>query len=47
MPVQVVEVEGLRDSKNPDVIQGSKTYMDEMGCEVTSSWRLVVCGGAS
>jgi hypothetical protein len=47
-PVQSVEFEGALDPKNPDVIQGSKTYTDEMGYEVTVSWNLRACvGGAS
>ena len=42
---QVVEFEGLLDPKNPDLIQGSKTFTDEMGYEVTITWSLRACGG--
>lgn len=44
-PVEVVEFEGKLDPKNPHLIEGSKTFTDELGNEVTISWRLVACGG--
>lgn len=44
-PVEVVEFEGRLDPKNPHLIEGSKTFTDELGNEVTVSWRLVACGG--
>ncbi|HLM55623.1 MAG TPA: hypothetical protein VK422_05800 [Pyrinomonadaceae bacterium] len=42
---EAVEFEGALDPKNPNLIQGSKTFTDELGNEVTITWRLVACGG--
>lgn len=41
---ETVEIEGALDPKNPDLIQGSKTFTDELGNEVTISWSLRACG---
>lgn len=43
-PAEAVEFEGALDPKNPDIIQGSKTFTDELGNEVTISWNLRACG---
>jgi hypothetical protein len=43
-PVELVEFEGELDPKNPDLIEGSKTFTDELGNEVMISWSLRACG---
>ena len=40
---EAIEVEGLIDPKNPNQIEGSKSYTDEMGREVTIRWSLKNC----
>lgn len=41
---ETVEIEGALDPKNPDLIQGTRTFTDELGNEVTISWSLRACG---
>ena len=40
---EAIEIEGTIDPKNPNMIEGSKTYTDELGNEVTISWSLQQC----
>jgi hypothetical protein len=41
--VEGITIEGMIDPKNPNQIEGSKSYTDEMGNEVTLRWSLRNC----